>query len=42
MTSLQTLLQLPRGWQVLQQITSPLGVSINLRATRKSANCLNA
>ncbi|CNC17991.1 Uncharacterised protein [Yersinia pseudotuberculosis] len=39
MTSLQTLLQLPRGWQVLQQITSPLGVSINLRATRKSANC---
>lgn len=39
MTSLQALLQLPRGWQVVQQITSPLGVSINLRATRKSANC---
>lgn len=39
MTSLQILLQLPRGWQVLQQITSPHGVNINLRATRKSANC---
>lgn len=39
MTSLQTLLRLPRGWQVLQQITSPHGVNINLRATRKSANC---
>lgn len=39
MASLQTLLQLPRGWQVLQQITRPHGVNINLRATGKSANC---
>lgn len=39
MTSLQALLQLPRGWQVVQQITRPHGVSINLQATRKSANC---
>lgn len=39
MTSLQALLQLPRGWLVVQQITNPHGVSINLRATRKSAHC---
>lgn len=38
MTSLQALLQLPRGWRVVKQTTSPHGVSINLRATRKSAN----
>ncbi|MBU9843664.1 ISL3 family transposase [Rahnella ecdela] len=39
MTSLQALLQLPRGWQVVQQITSHHRVSINLSATRKSAYC---
>ncbi|CFU95224.1 MULTISPECIES: ISL3 family transposase [Yersinia pseudotuberculosis complex] len=39
MASLRTILQLPRGWQVLQQTQDPHGLSINLHATRKSANC---
>lgn len=39
MTSLKTLLQLPRGWQSSRQITGSDGSTLHLRATRKTAQC---
>lgn len=39
MTSLKTLLQLPCGWQSSRQITGSDGISLHLRATRKTAQC---
>ncbi|ECY4644304.1 ISL3 family transposase [Salmonella enterica subsp. enterica] len=39
MTSLKTLLQLPCGWQSSRQITGSDGITLHLRATRKTAQC---
>ncbi|EPM0606540.1 MULTISPECIES: ISL3 family transposase [Klebsiella pneumoniae complex] len=39
MPSLKTLLQLPCGWQPSRQVVSPDGITIHLRATRKTALC---
>lgn len=39
MASLKTLLQLPRGWQTCRQITGTDGITLHLRATRKTASC---
>ncbi|EEC0448245.1 transposase family protein, partial [Salmonella enterica subsp. enterica] len=39
MPSLKTLLQLPCGWQTSRQVVSPDGITIHLRATRKTAIC---
>lgn len=39
MPSLKTLLQLPCGWQSSRQVVSPDGITIHLRATRKTALC---
>lgn len=39
MTSLKTLLQLPRGWQSSRQTTGSDGITLHLRATRKTAQC---
>uniref|UniRef100_UPI003B63FC27 transposase n=1 Tax=Klebsiella pneumoniae TaxID=573 RepID=UPI003B63FC27 len=39
MASLKRLLQLPRGWQTCRQITGTDGITLHLRATRKTASC---
>lgn len=39
MASLKTLLLLPPGWKLVRQSNSPDGISLNLRATRKTAQC---
>ncbi|ENG1323067.1 ISL3 family transposase [Salmonella enterica subsp. enterica] len=39
MPSLKTLLQLPCGWQFSRQITGSDGITLHLRATRKTAQC---
>lgn len=39
MLSLKTLLQLPCGWQFSRQITGSDGITLHLRATRKTAQC---
>lgn len=39
MTSLKTLLQLPCGWQSSRQISGSDGITLHLRATRKTAQC---
>lgn len=39
MASLKTLLLLPPGWKLVRQSHSPDGISLNLRATRKTAHC---
>lgn len=39
MPSLKTLLQLPCGWQSSRQVVSPDGITLHLRATRKTALC---
>ncbi|TCL02166.1 ISL3 family transposase [Sodalis ligni] len=39
MASFKSLLQLPRGWQPIRQIISLGGLTVNLRATGKTANC---
>lgn len=39
MPSLKTLLQLPCGWQSSQQVISSDGITIHLRAARKTAQC---
>ncbi|KEY59875.1 transposase [Serratia sp. DD3] len=39
MPSLKTLLQLPCGWQSSRQIISSDGLTLHLRATRKTAQC---
>lgn len=39
MASLKTLLQLPRGWQTCRQIIGTDGITLHLRATRKTASC---
>lgn len=38
-TSLKTLLQLPRGWKSSRQTTGSDGITLHLRATRKTAQC---
>ena len=42
MPSLKTLLQLPCGWQYSQQVISPDGITLHLRAKRKHHYVLNA
>lgn len=39
MLSLKTLLQLPCGWQYSQQVISPDGITLHLRAKRKTSLC---
>ena len=39
MPSLKTLLQLPCGWQSSRQVVSSDGITLHLRATRKTALC---
>ncbi|HFG7811208.1 TPA: ISL3 family transposase [Salmonella enterica subsp. enterica serovar Java] len=39
MPSLKTFLQLPCGWQSSRQIVNPDGITLHLRATRKTALC---
>jgi hypothetical protein len=38
MTSLRTILQLPRGWQIIRHANCLYGLNLILRTTRKSAN----